>query len=135
MRMTEQIVVLYPDADVAHAGYATFPKAWDAAFGPLPSHVLVRRADDADGRRWSFILRTRGADIPWDITTGPPPRVALCESVFAEIADTGEHRSLIATVVKATVSMRIKRRLSSWSSTGWVLPTVDLIGGDEKPAH
>lgn len=133
--MTEQIVVLYPDAGVAQAGYATFPKSWDAAFGPLPSHVLVRRADDADGRPWSFILRTRGADIPWDITTGPPPRVALCESVYAAIPDKGGHRSVFATAVRATVGMRIKRRLSSWSSTGWELPTIDLIGGDGKPAH
>jgi hypothetical protein len=132
--MTEQIVVLYPDADVAQAGYATFPKVWDAAFGPLPSHVLVRRADDADGRQWSFILRTRGADIPWDNAMGPPPRVAVCESVYAAIPDKGGHLSVIATAVRATAGMRTKRRLISWSATGWVLPTVDLIGGGDKVA-
>ncbi len=133
--MTEQIVVVYPDAQVAQAGYAGFPKSWDAAFGPLPSHVLVRRADDARGKLQSVVLRIQGVDIPWDNTIGPPPRVAVTESLFAAIAVEGEHRSLIATAVRATVGVRIRHRLSRWSSTGWVLPSVDLIGGDGKPAH
>ena len=127
--VTQQIVVLYPDADLARSGHATFPKSWDAAFGPLPCHVLVRRADDADGRGRSFILKTRGADIPWDITTGPPPRVAVSEGLYAEIAGKAEHRGLIATAVRATVRMRIKRWLNRWFTTGWVLPTVELVGG------
>jgi hypothetical protein len=65
---------------------------------------------------------------------GPPPRVAVCESVYAAIPDKGGHLSVIATAVRATAGMRTKRRLISWSATGWVLPTVDLIGGGDKVA-
>jgi hypothetical protein len=134
MRVTKQIFVVYPDADVAPVGYAAFPKSWDAARGPIPSHVLLRRADDTNPRGKSFIVKTRGGDIPWDAKTAPPPSVAVSECLFAEIAGPGEQRTVAVTFQRAGWGLRIKRRLSNWWSTGWVLPTVDFIGDAREPA-
>jgi hypothetical protein len=135
MRVTEQIAVLYPDANIAAPGYASFPKSWDAAHGPLSSYVLVRHADDADRPGRSFILKTRGADIPWDGTAAPPPRVAVSESAFAEMAGRGDRRGVVVTFQKATVGIRFKRRLRTWLTTGWVLPTLGLVGDGKTAAN
>jgi len=121
--------MVYPDADAAPAGYVAFPKSWDAAHGPLPSYVLLRRANDTNERGRSFILRTRGGNIPWDAAAARPPRVAISESVFAEISAPGEQRGVAVTFHKAGVRTRVTRRLNSWWSTGWVLPTIELLPG------
>jgi hypothetical protein len=129
--VTKQIFVVYPDSAAAPVGYAAFPKTWDAARGPIPSHVLLRRADDTGHGGRSFILKTRGGDIPWDVKTSPPPRVAVSESFFAKLSGEGEQRGVAVTFEKAGLWLRIKRRVSNWLVTGWEFP-FEIIGDGRK---